>query len=344
MGERLSTPLYAIADQMERPMRGLCVTALPDRSLEGWAALADRFLSSDLKCSPVAGTSRDGSPRASDSVRIATWLPSGPPAEGGTCPGSTTYCHRDANGKITCYACRLETRPTLRALTKKRLEVWQSLDQGGKTTLAAAILKRAHEMQTSPSPLSAHAGHPVQRPVVRLGAGGDLPDASTGQAWADALAWASLPESGIDDLRVWLYSRSYGLDDMEDPLGPIADGIRLGSITNTSAYLSTDPEMLQRTRRALTGSQGHQPARYAHLPVSVLAATMSEGRRILDTLRGPDRPREIVCPTDRPTRPLPIASRRPDEPHASGICPRCRACIDPQRGQPRAQDVIFVRR
>jgi hypothetical protein len=342
MAPVMTNPLYAIADQMERP------TALPDRSLEGWAALADGFLSSDLKCSPVAGTNRDGSPRASDSVRIATWLPSGPPAEGGTCPGCTTYCHRDARGKMTCYACRLETRPTLRALTNRRLEVWQSLSQGEKVTLASAILVRAHAMQTNPSPLSAHAGHPVQRPVVRLGAGGDLLDASTGQAYADALAWASLPESGIDDLRVWIYSRSYGLD-IDDPLGPIADGIRDNSIRNCSAYLSTDPEMIQRTRRALTGSQGHQAPRYAHLPVSVLASSMSEGRRILDTLRGPQRPREIVCPTDRPTKPLPIASRRPGEPHASGICPRCRACIDPHRpssygSQPRAQDVIFVRR
>jgi len=328
----MTNRLYAIAEQMERP------TALPDRSLDGWAALADGFLSSDLKCSPVAGTSRDGSPRASDSVRIATWLPSGPPSEGGTCPGATTYCHRDAHGKMTCYACRLETRPTLRALTSRRLEVWRSLDQGGKTTLAAAILARAHAMQTSPSPLSAHAGHPVQRPVVRLGAGGDLEDVATGQAYAAALAWASLPESGIDDLRVWLYSRSYGLNDMEDPLGPIADGIRDGSIQNCSAYLSTDPEMIQRTRRAL---QSH---RYAHLPVSVLAATMDEGRRILYTLRGPQGPREIICPTDRPTRPLPIASRRPGEPHASGICPRCRACIDPARGLERSQDVVFVRR
>jgi hypothetical protein len=136
---------------------------------------------------------------------------------------------------------------------------------------------------------------------------------------------------------VWLYSRSYCLDGLDDPLGPIADKIREGDITNTSAYLSTDPSMVDRTRTALAG-------RYSHLPVAVLASTMTEGRDILDTLRGPDRHREIICPTDRPTRPLPIASRRTGEPHAQGACARCRACIDPARGLERSQDVVFVRR
>ena len=333
----MTSALYTVAEQAAH------ATAIASRTLPAWEALADGFLSSDLKCSPVAGTRYDGTPRASDSVRVATWLPSGPPSEGGTCPGCSTYCHRDEAGKLTCYALRLErARTALGALVDKRLTTWESLTQGEKVTLAAAILKRAHHTQTQPGPLSAHAGNPVARPVVRLGAGGDLHNEATGQAWADALAWASLPESGIDDLSVWLYSRSYCLDGTEytgtdDPLGPIADKIREGTITNTSANLSTDPAMVERTRTALAG-------RYAHLPVAVLASTMSEGRDILDTLRGPQRPREIICPTDRPTKPLPIATRRPGEPHASGICPRCRACIDPQRGLDRSQDVIFVRR
>jgi hypothetical protein len=324
--------LYTVAEQAAHP------TAIPSRTLAGWEALADGFLSSDLKCSPVAGTSKDGTPRASDSVRVATWLPSGPPEQGGTCPGASTYCHRAPGGTLTCYALRLERgRPSLAALVDKRLTTWESLDQGEKVTLAAAILKRAHHTQTQPGPLSAHADNPVARPAVRLGAGGDLHDEATGQAWADALAWASLPASGIDDLSVWLYSRSYCLDVLDDPLGPIADGIAAGTITNTSAYLSTDPSMIERTRTALAG-------RYSHLPVAALASTMTEGRDILDTLRGPDRHREIICPTDRPTKPLPIASRRTGEPHARGICTRCRACIDPARGLDRSQDVIFVRR
>jgi len=308
------------------------------RTLDDWTALADRFLSSDLKCSPVAGTSADGTPRASGSVRVATWLPSGPPSEGGTCPGASTYCHRNDTGKLTCYALRLERgRPTLGTLVDKRLAAWESLTQGEKVTLAAAILQRAHATQTQPGALSAHAGHPVDRPAIRLGAGGDLHDVATGQAYADALAWAALPESGIDDLRAWLYSRSYGLDGLEDPLGPIADGIANGRLPNVAAYLSSDPSMVDRTRRALAG-------RYSHLPVAVLADTPEDGAAILDDLRGTDRHRSILCPTDRPHRPLAIASRRTTEPYARGICTRCRACIDPARGHDRPLDVVFVRR
>ena len=65
-----------------------------NRTLQEWHALALTFLSSDLKCSPVASSPT----RASDSVRVATWLPSGPPEEGGrpleVLPGRGAGGHR----------------------------------------------------------------------------------------------------------------------------------------------------------------------------------------------------------------------------------------------------------
>ena len=300
------------------------------RTLQDWHALARTFLSSDLKCSPVASSPT----RASDSVRVATWLPSGPPDQGGTCPGCTPYCHRNADGKLTCYARRLELgRPTLGRKTASRLETWTALGLGEKITLAAAIIDAAYRSQVEPSPLSTHAGHPVAAPILRIGAGGDLATLDDGTAWAAALHWAALERP---TLRAWLYSRSYGLDpEAADPLGPIADGIADGRITNTAAYLSTDPDMVERTRRALRG-------RYSHLAVAVLADDHAQGAAILADLGRPHRP--LVCPVDREVRTWPTADRRPGDPYASGACSRCRACIEPTGRRTWNQDVIFPRR
>jgi len=302
------------------------------RGLDDWTALAGRFLSSDLKCSPVAGSSGDGTPRASDSVRMATWLPSGPPSQGGTCPGASDYCH-SPDGKLVCYSDRLErSRPSLGRLVGDRLEVWNGLTQGERVTLAAAIIGVAYRAQAEPSALSSHAGHPVAAPILRIGAGGDLDTSSTGQAWADALHWAA---DRYPTLRAWMYSRSYGLDGLDDPLGPIADGIANGRLPNVSGYLSSDPSMIDRTRRALAG-------RYSHLPVAMLADTRAHALDLLGDLERGGRP--VVCPTERDTHQWPLAMRRPDEPYARGACDRCRACITPAGSHTVTPDIIFIRR
>jgi len=301
-----------------------------NRTLEEWHALALTFLSSDLKCSPVASSPT----RASDSVRTATWLPSGPPDQGGTCPGATEYCHRNDDGKLTCYARRLELgRPSLGRKTVSRLETWNTLGLGDKTTLAAAIIDAAYRSQVEPSPLSTHAGHPVERPILRIGAGGDLATRQDGEAWAAALHWAGIYRP---TLRAWLYSRSYGLDG-PDPLEPLAAALDTGHVHNLAAYLSTDPSMVDRTRRALEPGSV-----YEHLPVAVLADTHAQGVEILDDLGRPHRP--LVCPVDREVRTWPTADRRPGDPHASGACSRCRACIEPTGRRTWNQDVIFPRR
>jgi hypothetical protein len=307
------------------------------RTLDDWTALAQRFLSSDLKCSPVAGTSADGTPRASDSVRMATWLPSGPPSQGGTCPGASDYCHAP-DGKLVCYSDRLErSRPSLGRLVGDRLDVWNGLSQGEKVTLCAAIIAEAYRAQAEPSPLSSHAGHPVAAPILRIGAGGDLDTSSTGQAWADALHWAA---DRYPTLRAWIYSRSYELGrapvlPIDDPLGPIADGIADGRLPNVSAYLSSDPSMIDRTRRALAG-------RYSHLPVAMLADTREQALGLLGDLERGGRP--VVCPTERETHQWPLAMRRPTENHARGACDRCRACITPAGSHTVTPDIIFIRR
>jgi len=305
------------------------------RTLDDWTALAGRFLSSDLKCSPVAGTSADGTPRASDSVRMATWLPSGPPSQGGTCPGASDYCH-SPDGTLVCYSDRLErSRPSLGRLVRDRLEVWNALSQGEKVTLCAAIIGVAYRAQAEPSPLSSHAGHPVAAPILRIGAGGDLDTWATAQAWADALHWAA---DRYPTLRAWIYSRSYCIDGHAgpgDPLGPIAYGIADGRLPNVSAYLSSDPSMIDRTRRALAG-------RYSHLPVAMLADTRAQALGLLADLERGGRP--VVCPTERDTHRWPLAMRRPDENHAQGACARCRACITPAGSHTITPDIIFIRR
>jgi hypothetical protein len=303
------------------------------RTLDEWAALGRAFLSSDLKCSPVAGTSADGTPRASDSVRMATWLPSGPPATGGTCGGASTYCH-NPDGTLVCYSDRLERgRPSLGRLVVDRLRVWESLTQGEKTTLCGAIIQQTIRMQTEPGPLSTHAGHPVATPILRIGAGGDLDTAGTAHAWVDALHWAA---DQYPTFRAWIYSRSYGLDGLDDPLGPLADAIAHGRTPNLSAYLSTDPAMVDRTRQALAG-------RYAHLPVAVLADDRTQALAILDDL-GRNPARRLVCPTDRAAHPWPLAMRRPSEPYARGACARCTACTTPAGSRDWCPDIIFIRR
>ena len=309
------------------------------RTLDDWATLGRAFLSSDLKCSPVAGTSADGTARASDSVRMATWLPSGPT---GTCPGASTYCH-NPDGTLVCYSDRLERgRPALGRLVVDRLHVWQSLTQGEKVTLCAAIIQQTILMQTEPGPLSTHAGHPVAAPILRIGAGGDLDTPGTGQAWADALHWAA---DQYPTFRAWIYSRSYMLDapakralfaGAGDPLGPLADGIAAGRLPNLAAYLSTDPAMVDRTRRALAG-------RYAHLPVAVLADDRTQAVALLDDL-GRNPARRLVCPTERDAHQWPLAMRRPDEPYARGACARCTACIAPAGSRDWCPDIIFIRR
>jgi len=305
------------------------------RTLDDWTALAGRFLSSDLKCSPVAGSSGDGTPRASDSVRMATWLPSGPPSQGGTCPGASDYCH-SPDGKLVCYSDRLErSRPSLGRLVGDRLEVWNGLTQGERVTLCATVVEVAYKAQAHPSALSAHAGHPVAAPILRIGAGGDLDTRATAEAWADALHWAA---DRYPTLRAWMYSRSYCLDGhagLDDPLGPIADGIAQGRLPNVSAYLSSDPSMIDRTRRALAG-------RYSHLPVAMLADTRAQALDLLADLGRGGRP--VVCPTEREAHQWPLAMRRPTENHARGACDRCRACITPAGSHTVTPDIIFIRR
>lgn len=323
---------------MSKPALDLAAANGAPLTLPGWADLAAAFLSSDLKTGPVA----QGPNRASDSVRNATWLPSGPPETGGTCPGASPGCSRNPlTGSLICYADRLERgRPALGKLVDRRLQVWQNLDQGQKMTLCAAIIEETVRMQTQPLKTSTHHGHPIQRPTLRIGSGGDLDTYETGQAWTAALHWAGLR---FPTFRAWLYSRSYGLD-QPDPLEPLAAALNTGHVTNTAAYLSTDPTMVGRTRRALAPGSV-----YANLPVAVLADTHAQGVEILDHLLRPPA-RRLVCPTERETHTWPLALRRPRapgrkaEPFHQGACHRCRACIEPAGSRTWTNDIIFIRR
>ena len=290
--------------------------------LDAYATLAEGFLSTDLKTSPVASSSS----RPSEAVRVTTWLPSG---LDGSCPGASPYCLEH------CYACRLEAcRPSLARLVDRRLEVWQSLEPGPLMTLCAAICQAAHRMQTRPNRGAAHYGGPPVRPILRIGGGGDL-DAAGGPAWAGALHWASTLESGLSDLRSWLYSRSYGLESGPDPLEPIALGIRDGALPSTVAYLSTDPSMYARTAAALASPT------YGHLPVAIVADDLAACRAGLNRL-GRLGVARMLCPTDRPgPQAWPLASRRETEPWARGACSRCRGCIEPAGRRTTVPDVMF---
>ena len=144
-----------------------------------YATLAEGFLSTDLKTSPVAASSS----RPSAAVRVTTWLPSG---LDGSCPGASPYCLEH------CYACRLEAcRPSLARLVDRRLEVWQSLEPGPLMTLCAAICQAAHRMQTRPNRGAAHYGGPPVRPILRIGGGG-----ARAPARARARARAPAPPRG----------------------------------------------------------------------------------------------------------------------------------------------------
>ena len=301
-------------------------TKAPERfGLADWANLARYFLSADIKCSPVAANGK----RASDSVRVATWLPSGPEK---TCPGASDYCHAP-KGSLVCYSCRLEKgRPALGRKTEARLRIWQKLTPGELTTLAAAIISETVKMQTEPGPQSAHAKKPVKRPILRIGAGGDLDTQRTAHAWVAALSWAVVR---YPTFNAWLYSRSYGLPDQPDPLRPLADAKRDGLLPNTSLYLSTDPAMVERTRKALAGH-------YSHLPVAVLADSKEQAQEILDDL-GRSVP-SMVCPTERETHKWPLASKQGQETHYVGACARCRACVQPLGSRTTTPDIIFIRR
>ena len=228
-----------------------------------------------------------------------------------------------------------------------------SVDPGSSTVLrrthaGGAVLDPEHRLSGSALPADIVAAtHDVdalivatrQGHILRIGAGGDLATREDGEAWAAALHWAG---EYRPTLRAWIYSRSYELPGQDDPLGPIADGIADGRITNTAAYLSTDPEMVDRTRRALYGGNGWTPGRYSHLAVAVLADDHAQGAAILEELRRPNRP--LVCPVDREVRTWRTADRRPGDPYASGACSRCRACIEPTGRRTWQQDVIFPRR
>ena len=293
----------------------------PDRVT---AATARRFLSSDVKTGPVAASAT----RSSDAVPVTTWLPSGPPEQGGTCIGASPWCWPD--DRMRCYAGRLETgRPALGRLARWRLDTWQALDHADRADLAAAILRHAYRAQVDPHPRAPHAGHPVARPVVRLGGGGDIPTAADGTTWRRAL---TLALDHLPGLTVWLYSRAYQVEGQADPLGPLADAYTSGNLPNLAPYLSTDPAMLDRTAAALKG-------RYQALPVAVLAPTADDGRQILADLGRTTRP--TLCPVDRPRRPLPLAVRRPSDQHHRGACHVCGACWSTPTALP---DVLFPAR
>ena len=291
--------------------------------LEAFATMAPSFLSRDLKTSPVASSPG----RASDAVRITTWLPSGLEH---SCPGASPYCLKH------CYAIALERcRPTLKRLVDRRLEVWQSLDYLDLMTLCAAILLEAYRMQCQPNRGAVHYGGPPVRPIIRIGGGGDLDRRSAGNAWAGALLWAAEPASGLSTMRSWLYSRSYGLEGQPDPLEPIALGIRDGDLPNTVAYLSTDPSMYDRTAAAL------ESPTYGHLPVAIVADDLDACRAGLDRL-GRSSTARMLCPTDRPgPKAWPLASQRPGEPWAVGACSRCAGCIRPAGHRSTVPDVMF---
>jgi len=268
------------------------------------------FLSRDLKTGPVHPSSN----RPSDSVRNATWMPSGPD---GTCAGASLYCY-NPDGTLVCYSRRLELgRPTLGTIAAERLRIWTALGLADRTNLAAAIMRETHRQQTQPSPTSVHNGHPVRYPSLRLGAGGDLDTETTGEAWAQATVWA---HHNLPNLRIWAYTRSYHLDGQADPAAPLARLTRAREGINLGLYLSTDPSMTERTCAAL------QTSTYGHLPVAILARTTAEGLAILDYLPTPtDNPRAIVCPVDDGRLGLTVSRRGTT--HYEGACQRCRACI-----------------
>jgi hypothetical protein len=208
---------------------------------------------------------------------------------------------------------------------------------GDRITLCCSIIREAYACQVYPSPTSTHAAHPVTRPLLRIGAGGDLQTLADGQAWDAALHWAA---DQYPSLRSWAYSRSYqvpGQPGAADPLGPLADGIAADRYGGAfQAFLSTDPSMVDRTRRALRG-------RYSHLPVAVLADDRAQALALLDDLGRSPLP-SMVCPVDRQVRPWATASRLPAEPYARGACDRCRACIEPAGRRTTCPDIIFPRR
>ena len=285
-------------------------------------ALVRGFLSRDLKTGPVHPSAN----RPSDSVRNATWMPSGPD---GTCAGASTYCY-NPDGTLVCYSRRLELgRPTLGAIATERLRIWTALDLADRTNLAAAILVETHRQQAQPSPTSTHSGHPVRYPSLRIGAGGDLDTETTGQAWALAVTWAHY---NLPDLRIWLYTRSYGLEHHPDPAEPLARLTGQHSGSNLAVYLSTDRSMIDRTVQAL-----RIPA-YRGLPVAILARTKAEGLAILDRLPT-DNPRAIVCPVDDGRLGLTVSRRGTT--HYEGACQKCRACLPSGQTQPH---IIFLQR
>ncbi len=288
------------------------------------------FLVADTKTGPIA--SANG--RTSESVRNATWLPSGPPDQGGTCPGATTYCHRTPNGKLTCYARRLELgRPTLAAIVEQRITIWGSLNLEDKTNLAAAMLEESHRSQTQPGTTSLHTGAPVRSPSFRIGAGGDLATLEDGQAWANAITWA---HDHLPNLKTWLYTRSYGLYNVTDPAQPLADLTRRLDGNNLTLYLSTDPAMTPRTKRALATTT------YGHLPIAALADTVDHAHNLLDYLdqNRVNNPRRIVCPVDDGR--LTITTNRHGTNHNQGACASCRACWNIPTTH--APDIIFIKR
>jgi len=289
--------------------------------------LARGFLARDTKTGPIATPNG----RTSDTVRNATWLPSGPPEHGGTCPGASTYCHKTPDGTLTCYARRLELgRTTLGAMTTNRLTIWKNLTVTDRTNLCAAILQETHRTQTQPGPTALHNGHPVRQPTLRIGAGGDLATTQDGQAWSAAIAWAY---DELPNIRTWLYTRSYGLD-RPDPAEPLANLTRQLDGHHLTLYLSTDPTMTDRTHQALTTTT------YSHLPVAILADTLNQAHTLLDSLDHNRDRRRITCPVDSGT--MPITTPRRNTNHHQGACHKCRACwANPSATAP---DIIFIRR
>ena len=284
------------------------------------------FLSRDLKTGPVHPSAN----RPSDSVRNATWMPSGPD---GTCTGASPYCY-NPDGTLVCYSRRLELgRPTLGAIATERLRIWTALGLADRTNLAAAIMRETHRQQTQPSPTSTHNGWPVRYPSLRIGAGGDLDTETTGQAWAQAAAWAYY---NLPDLRIWAYTRSYHLEGQADPAAPLARLTKTREGINLGLYLSTDPSMIERTSAALLTTT------YKDLPVAILARTTAEGLAILDCLPT-DNPRAIVCPVDDGRLGLTVSRRGTT--HYEGACQKCRACIPlGYRSQVPRPHVIFLQR
>jgi hypothetical protein len=298
-----------------------------DVAAEGHAFPA-AFLQSHLTVDGKTATAYNARGGPHDGAQNATWAPSGPPSAGGSCAGASAGCagrlHTGrAADAVPCYGWRLERgRPSLAAAAGRRWTEWHDGDDNYRAALATALLVYSHGRQRA---------HNVDAPAFRINASGDI-NTATAAAWGTALrspAVADL-EPALD---VWIYSRSYGRGHGDgDALRLMLD--RHGRPPpRTTVYLSSDATMQRRTRAALAAG-----SIYRRLPVSMLAADVDDGRRLLALVRGNGpAPRVIACPVDVGRMPLAVTRRG----RTVGACAACRYCL-PANGA--AGDVIFVQR